>query len=151
MSINIERELKNAITGEISGSGVVADKSIGFYAAALQSELITHISGADMPGGVKNALINSISVAVLDAQRAVVHISAPRMSIYENGSADLALVYNQRRRIKRSAIYFNKEKNIYIPIGRLESWARPYSNNYLENTASDFMGAYPECTVTLSK
>lgn len=146
---NIGKELRTAVLSEIGSRGMVDTPNISYFAIALKTELISNIQGADMPGAAKNALINSVSVAILSETHAVISLSAMRPSIYGNSSVDLALIFDQRKRIKPTAVYI--DEHVFIPIGRLEGWSRPYSNNYLQKTASGFMASHPDCIVSVSK
>lgn len=154
--MSLQSEIKTAISQEI-GNLDVNVPDISQLASELRMELVSQINGSDMPGGVKNALTNSISVSVISPEHAVISISVMRPSIYMErvkigryGMADLALVYDHRKRIKQSAVYYDSAGN-FIPIGRIEGFARAYSTDYLQKTASSFMSKNPDCTVTVSK
>lgn len=146
---SIGKELRRVILSEIGSRGMVDTQNISYFAVALKAELISNIQGSNMPGAAKNALINSVSVAILSDTHAVISVSAMRPSIYGNSSVDLALIFDQRKRIKPTAVYI--DKYTFIPIGRLEGWSRAYSNNYLQKTASGFMASHPDCIVSVSK
>lgn len=158
---SLSKEIENAIRAELAqmGDNSLRDtvtNDVSYFATALEAELREHIASADMPEGVKNLLQNSISVTILGVDHAVVSICAMRPSIYalggssKFGDCDLALVYNQRKRIKPTAKFYDKESKYFLPIGKIEGFARAYGNNYLENTVTSFMAKHPECTVTLS-
>lgn len=149
---DISKELRNALKGDVSALDI---PDIRKLATALKRELQVQIQGADMPEGVKNALLNSISISVMPPDRAIISIKTMRPSIYSSlgwgGDADLALVYDQRKQIKSSAVYYNKNDGVFIPIGKIPGFARSYANNYLSKTANAFMAKHPECIVTVSK
>ena len=133
-------------------------KTAHYFAPLLQAELISQIESADMPAGVKNALKNSISITFIGSDRATISISAIRPSIYSPvglypEGADLALIYDKRKKIKKNAIFYNPNDPDMgvIPIGRIPGFARGYLTNYLTKTANAFMGKHPECIVTVSK
>lgn len=137
-----------------TAQGMIDPHEVSALVHELAADLRRNILSSDMPGGVKNALTNSISVSV-GATGGVVSVSAMRPSIYAPvglyGSVDLAIIYDSRKRIKSSAIYYNNDTGDFIPIGRIEGFARPYSTNYLANTAGGFMAKHPDCIVTVSK
>lgn len=160
--MSLRSEFRAAISKEI-GNLETNTPNVSQLASELRMELVSQINKADMPDDVKNVLANSISVAVMGEDHAVVSISAIRPSIYSDvidavskyGVYDLALVYDHRPRIKSSAIYYNTSKprdaGGFIPIGRVEGFARAYNTDYLQKTANSFMAKNPNCTVTVSK
>lgn len=149
---SIGKELQSALKGDIQAMGI---PNINILVADLETELRSQIQNASMPEGVKNALLNSISISIMPPYRAVVSIKAMRPSIYNSlgwgGEVDLALIYDQRKRIKPSAVYYNADDGVFIPIGNIEGFSRSYTNNYLQKTANTFMVRHPECIVTVSK
>ena len=147
-------EIYSALNGELGKmTGNVEDA--GKLVQELASDLRQMINSSDMPGGVKSALANSVSVSGVNPYGGTVSVSAIRPSIYSSiglyGSVDLAIIYDSRKRIKSGAIYYNNNTREFIPIGRIEGFARAYNTNYLERTASAFMAKHPDCTVTVSK
>lgn len=147
-------EIRNAIKGEISSLQI---PDIRTLVNGLKSELMSQIRNADMPEGVKNALLNSISFIIHGDDRATVTVRAMRESIYApiglyTDPVDLALIYDKRNRIKSSAVFYDHaDSKLFIPIGRIEGFAQSYQNLYLRKTANAFMAKHPECIVTVSK
>ena len=143
--------------GKDLGSGVGSIKEAEDLANALARDLRQMINSSDMPGGVKNALVNSISVSGVNLYGAVVSVSAMRPSIFaplgmkKYGDVDLAIIYDKKKALKKSAVYYNSETHERIPIGRIPGFANPYNTNYLQKTADAFMAKHPDCTVTVSK
>lgn len=141
--------------GQDLGNGAGNVKEARALANELAADLRQMISGSDMPGGVKSALINSVSVSMVNLYGAVISVSAIRPSIFASiglyGSVDLAVIYDKKSALKKSAVYYNKETHERIPIGLIQGFARAYNTNYLERTASAFMAKHPDCTVTVSK
>lgn len=160
--MSLTSEFRAAIGKEIDSLGVDMP-DVSQLAGELRMELVSQINGSDMPDDVKNVLTNSISVVVMGKNHAVISISAIRPSIYSDvidaaskyGVYDLALVYDRRPRIKSSAIYYNTSKprdaGGFIPIGRVEGFARAYNTDYLQKTANSFMAKNPNCAVTVSR
>ena len=128
--------------------------NISVLVAELASILKVNINGADMPGGAKSALINSVTSVATSQKTGVVSVSAMRPSIYAEfglyGSVDLALIFDQRKKVKNAA-YYNKGTGVFYRLGDKPNMVRPYNNNYLQKTAKAFMAKYPECIVTVSK
>lgn len=154
--MSLTSEFRAAIGNEIDSLGVDMP-DVSQLAGELRMELVSQINGSDMPDGAKNALINSISVTIISPEHAVISISAMRPSIYmerakigKYGMVDLALIYDHRKRIKPSAVYYDV-KGTFIPIGKIEGFARAYNTDYLQKTANSFMAKNPDCTVTVSK
>lgn len=142
------------INKEADKALAAASPDVSVLVAELDSMLRTNINGADMPGGVKSALTNSVSSVVTGQNTGVVSVSAMRPSIYAPfglyGSVDLALVYDKRKQVK-NAPYFNRETGVFYMLGDKPGMVRAYNNNYLQETAEAFMAKHPECVVTVSK
>lgn len=154
--MSLTSEFRAAIGKEVSNLGVDTP-DVSQLASELRMELVSQINRSDMPDNVKNVLTNSISVAIISPEHAVISISAMRPSIYmertkigKYGMVDLALIYDHRKRIKPSAVYYDS-KGTFIPIGKIEGFARAYNTDYLQKTANSFMAKNPACMVTVSK
>lgn len=156
--MKVTSDIERALLSDPKSRGAIESannqRNISYYATALRGELEANIRASNIPSGVKEALINGITVQITSAFTATVSINAVRPSIYETlgvgeGKGDLVLIYNDGAKIKPGAIAYNEF--VYIPIGKIPGFANHPAGKYLEATKFIFESSHPGCHVTIVK
>lgn len=96
--------------------------------------LLDNINGSDIPGGIKGAITSAVSGPIIAGpNHAIITINdVIRPSVYP-GSADMVLVYNQRKAIKPHW-YYNTRYDVWTKM--TGGFLKAYNNMYLEKTVS---------------
>ncbi|MBE5927600.1 MAG: hypothetical protein E7270_11655 [Lachnospiraceae bacterium] len=148
----------NSALDNALASAMSAD--ISTLTAELRAYLYQEIQGADMPSGVKNAILNNgIAVEITSSTTAIISVMVEKVTIYANAfpnteSVNLAALYNYGWKIGKDAFYYpNKGSNAQphwgFYLNKVPEFASHPATNFAQKAAQKLMAKHPGCSVTV--
>lgn len=146
------RSALNSLASQAASAGIPS-VNIGTVMADLENTARKMIDGSSFPGGVKNAIKNGISSAVLSETDGILTVSAVRPSLIDAGSVNLARSYHEGWAVTNPRAFYKgtyNGKSIVIHFASTPGFSGHPGVPFLRMAASTVMAKYPDVYITVS-